>query len=394
MRRFDDVLRQGLMEANLAQYETVLEKLPDWEPDFSPRYLRERTRLLADPWSWVKRRERPMWRQIARNVACVLLACTVAFGALMAVSPTVRASVFGWFRSFVGGEARYNPSDGLRVYQEQPGWRPAWIPEGFHLSDVSTSGVGSPQSPAGFRYHLSYQEDGMSADTRAFTFTCHHSWGGQIGMGNMDETAIETATVWGMEADFYACDSGQNMLIWNGPGGEFFELGGSLDKETLEKIADSVEETDDPPLPEYYPRWLPELAPEGPLPPPTAIRNEAVQLAFQLEDLSTARLLYASPDIGPLWAPEGTTEEETVEVNGLPARFWPAMEPDDGVMGAAIQRNQETGEMAVVGRSISCFNMNTLMWRDPETGISFQLQATTLLPKEDLIRMAESVAAG
>ena len=46
MRQFDEMLRRGLMEANLAQYETVLEKLPDWEIDFSPKYRRERMRLL------------------------------------------------------------------------------------------------------------------------------------------------------------------------------------------------------------------------------------------------------------------------------------------------------------------------------------------------------------
>ena len=103
MRQFDDLLRRGLMAANLAQYETVLERVPEWEPDFSPRYLRERMRLLADPWNWVRRRERPLWKQIARNVACVALACTVALGALMTVSPTVRAAVTRWFRETFEG---------------------------------------------------------------------------------------------------------------------------------------------------------------------------------------------------------------------------------------------------------------------------------------------------
>lgn len=78
MRQFDEFLRQGLMEANLAQYETVLDRLPDWEPDFSPKYLRERMRLLADPWSWVRRRARGRrarlsWRFIAIVAALLLL---------------------------------------------------------------------------------------------------------------------------------------------------------------------------------------------------------------------------------------------------------------------------------------------------------------------------------
>lgn len=84
MRQFDEMLRRGLMEANLAQYEAVLERLPEWEIDFSPAYRRERMRLLADPWGWVRRRPggrrtRLNWRLIAIVAALLLLsACAYA----------------------------------------------------------------------------------------------------------------------------------------------------------------------------------------------------------------------------------------------------------------------------------------------------------------------------
>ena len=54
------VLRQGLMDANLEQYGRVLQSADSSEPDFSPRYLRERMHLLADPWGWEKRQRRPV----------------------------------------------------------------------------------------------------------------------------------------------------------------------------------------------------------------------------------------------------------------------------------------------------------------------------------------------
>ena len=41
MRQFDSMLRQGLMDANLAQYERALQSAESGEIDFSPRYLRE-----------------------------------------------------------------------------------------------------------------------------------------------------------------------------------------------------------------------------------------------------------------------------------------------------------------------------------------------------------------
>jgi len=75
------------MDANLAQYERVLQNADTAQPDFSPSYLRERMRLLADPWGWMRRREamgprrrrRLNWRLIAIVAALLLLsACAVA----------------------------------------------------------------------------------------------------------------------------------------------------------------------------------------------------------------------------------------------------------------------------------------------------------------------------
>ena len=56
MTQFDILLRRALMDANLAQYEAVLRQAE--EPAHSPRYLRERTRLLADPRGWGRTRGR------------------------------------------------------------------------------------------------------------------------------------------------------------------------------------------------------------------------------------------------------------------------------------------------------------------------------------------------
>ena len=73
-------LRRALMEANLNQYRPVLETADAAGADFSPDYLRERMRLLADPWGWMRRwearsprrRRRLNWR-IAVIAAALLL---------------------------------------------------------------------------------------------------------------------------------------------------------------------------------------------------------------------------------------------------------------------------------------------------------------------------------
>ena len=81
MTQFDMLLRRALMDANLAQYERALQSAEAKEPGFSPRYLRERMRLLADPQGWGRQagaRKRLDWR-LAAIVAAMLLLSACAY---------------------------------------------------------------------------------------------------------------------------------------------------------------------------------------------------------------------------------------------------------------------------------------------------------------------------
>lgn len=85
MTWFDQMLPQALMDAGLADLEDVFRQAEDAEVRFSPRYLRERMKLLADPWSWAERRERSGrrrgldWKLAALAAALLLLsACAAA----------------------------------------------------------------------------------------------------------------------------------------------------------------------------------------------------------------------------------------------------------------------------------------------------------------------------
>lgn len=96
MTQFDILLRQGLMDANLEQYGRVLQSADSSEPDFSPRYLRERMRLLAAPQNWEERRTRPAprRRRIPRGVA-VAIAVLLLITAAAAVTVSLWVSYFG-----------------------------------------------------------------------------------------------------------------------------------------------------------------------------------------------------------------------------------------------------------------------------------------------------------
>lgn len=85
MTWFDQALPQALMDANLADLEDVFRQTGDAEVRFSPRYLRERMKLLADPWKWIERQERSGrrrrldWKLVALAAALLLLsACAAA----------------------------------------------------------------------------------------------------------------------------------------------------------------------------------------------------------------------------------------------------------------------------------------------------------------------------
>ena len=85
MLPFDQWLPQALMDANLAELESIFQQTEDVEVNFSPWYLRERMKLLAAPWKWIEyqepssRRRRLDWKLIALTAALLLLsACAVA----------------------------------------------------------------------------------------------------------------------------------------------------------------------------------------------------------------------------------------------------------------------------------------------------------------------------
>lgn len=86
MTQFEERLRRGMMDANVAQYGRVIQRMEARELDASPQYYRERARLLANPWGWANRRAgtgrtRLNWR-LAAIVAALLLLTACAYAAV------------------------------------------------------------------------------------------------------------------------------------------------------------------------------------------------------------------------------------------------------------------------------------------------------------------------
>ena len=175
---------------------------------------------------------RPVWKRAARTAACVLLACLVTLGGLMAVSPAVRAAVLGWFHQvqedLVTFINRSGPWQRIR-----PAAGAVGDPGGFVLTDVS------PKESSGY---WRYYEPGTGA---WLWFAVYTPEAGEVAT-NVDGASDAgenhtTVTVQGYQADLFQSE-GTILLTWQNEAGYLFMLRATDfgDTETLLSMAEGV----------------------------------------------------------------------------------------------------------------------------------------------------------
>ena len=372
-KSFDALLRQALLDA------AWQELTPAWEtesPTFSPAYLRWRTRLLADPFAWAKKHLRPLWARALRTAACILLAASLTLGSLMAVSPTVRAAVLNWLREISGGNIFYSGTVQQSYPDEPPAWRPTWLPDGWNLNGLMLTGT--ENSSCTWTY-----QGGQGHKLR---FQCWWSQAALVGVSygeSVDAEAIHSqATVWEEPADFYELEEDGEYscnLLWQSETGMLFHLSGDfLKKSDMERIADSTKEIEDISLPECQMKWVPE----------TCIASEREQVKdvikeiWTTEDRRSVEWICAAESAGELAKPTGMPE--VVHIADLIGRYWGAT-ASEAASGVTVTVGGSETEYLVSDEA----HENTLLWKDPATGMTFRLHGA--LDKETLLRMAESV---
>lgn len=368
---FEAMLPRALADANLLDFQQVLEQAEAWSADFSPRYRRSRLRLLNDPAAWLRRRLTPPWKRVLRGAACVLLTCAVALGGLMAASPAVRAAVLHWVREFTERGALYRPVD--QGVELPPSWRPAWLPEGWYVDQLramedQTCWVLCSRETAG--------------DIGRLTCICYSPGSRGVEFGSDETYTHRRTTVQGVSADYY--ENGRQMLLfWESPQGHLLSVSMSgTDRDTLQRIAESMMFYDRAAV-RYEVGWLPgEDTPE--------ISHFENTGAGQFEwfvrhDFLTFQYITDPPCA--LSSPEREAEEVTV--NGLPARFWPCERPEEETGNGHME--VFGGVQITSGVAYSADQAALLLWEDPETNSA--LQICGVLEKDEMLRMAESIRA-
>ncbi len=291
------------------------------------------------------------------------------------------------WRRELGGEdggihyTRPSPKE-VRDYDAPPTLRPTWLPEGYLLlgAGVGRGGVRNDSVT------WSYVKNETSGSK--ITFTCYRptnrSRGSNFGVG-LDTAALRCdARVQGRPADFYQIydDGTCNILVWEDAAGNLSWLQGTQDQATCERIAESVRDVKDDPLPALTFGWIPEgftLDTEGGLTMP-AIVEETWAKKTQGPPTSTD-MFYWTYSREALFGPK-STKPESVKVNGVQAQYWP------GDLDARSNTASVSGTVTAV--STSADQLGTLLWTDPETEIHFCLEAP--FDRDTMIRMAESIS--
>ena len=227
---FRELVRSALLEATRREYAYILEAENLPHPDFSPRYLRERARLLADPFGYARRRARPLWKKAVRTAACILLCAGIAFGGLMAFSPEARA----WVAQIVA-EWRETHTEYTFTGAPEPGadvgvWRPGYVPEGFEeVLQIQESNFGhilcENQGGENIRFFYASMEQGIN-----------------FSMDNEHSKYVQTS-VHDCPAELYISNTEgeSNHLLWyNENKKTVYQLSSQLDYQELITMAESI----------------------------------------------------------------------------------------------------------------------------------------------------------
>ena len=308
---------------------------------------------------------------------------TVLLGGQPAEEPTSMAETISgrqWQRELKDGGIHYywSKSDEIFEYSDLPAWRPTELPEGFALNSVGTSPIGEKNATIVWSFR-------KAGERNELIFTCYRPTDRPCGSSfgaEIDTAALRrNAKVQGRSADFYQIDENFSNLFWEDDTGNLFWLRGPLDQAQLEKIAGSVKEVREEAIPAYQMRWMPDGFNKASSVMMPQMVSEQWNRDTHSEGQPSIRTQFLwNYSREPQTSPAGTPEAVTVK--GVQARYWPC-NPDAKGITASVGGK-------VVSISTSEAQMNTLLWTDPQSNITFRLLAP--LEKDVMIRMAESIS--
>lgn len=126
-QELDLLMRNVLLDAIAMDEETQIETIP-YTP--SLHHQKQIKAMLKNPLRWARDRKQPVWKRALKRVAVILLVISLAFGSLMAISPTARATFIRWVTEWYETHIvfRYAGDD---VQGKMPQYEIGELPDGF-----------------------------------------------------------------------------------------------------------------------------------------------------------------------------------------------------------------------------------------------------------------------
>lgn len=218
----DEMLSQAAAELADAIYDS-LPNPSECNHQFSPRFEKKMKRLI-------RRSNHPVLYRSLRTVASIVLVIVIGFGSTLAISAEAREIVFGWVKQQYENFYEYF-FEGEVEPTESAKYQPGWMPEGSEF-------VTSYETAGGEVYIYTDAEDTLIQ----FSYTSEPN--NETLFVDGVEYVNEDATIHNRMGEFYIAQSDDktNGLIWTDETETvLFFVSGKYDKETLVKIAESVE---------------------------------------------------------------------------------------------------------------------------------------------------------
>lgn len=228
----DHLMRNILLDAIALDEESCKEDRT-FEP--SLKHQRQMTAMLANPLKWAHSRARPVWKKALQKIAVIFLTFSLGLGSLMAVSPTVRATVARWVTKRYETHITYRYS-GEQNTDEMPQYEITDLPEGY--IEVENKRVEWPEYIS-----FTYCNPDKENDQGIIFDYAYMSQGGAVDF-ETEDTEVLSVAVNGLDGQLFLAEDWENTrstLTWIDTESNIqFTLMAALSEDDILHIAESV----------------------------------------------------------------------------------------------------------------------------------------------------------
>lgn len=228
----DHLMRNVLLDAIALDEESYKD-----DTTFVPssKYRHQMMAMLANPLKWAHRRARPAWKRVIQKVAMILLVFSLSMGSLMAVSPTVRATVVRWVTEWYETHILYRYS-GEQITDVMPQYEISDLPKGY--AEVESKRVEWPEYIS-----FTYCNPDKENDQGIIFDYAYMSQGGAVDF-ETEDTEVLSVTVNGLDGQLFLAEDWENTrstLTWIDTESNIqFTLMAALSEDDILHIAESV----------------------------------------------------------------------------------------------------------------------------------------------------------